>query len=341
MSDTPERDDRYLWDRSAPVDPAVAEIENSLRPLAFDPRAQPLQMPARRLSLRRVFIPIGLAAGLLIAAGVGFLNWRLSWPAGRAWSMTKTADASAAIPSTALPVGGRLQTSPSEQAVLQIARLGAMTVAPDSDVTLGASGPLRHRVDLSRGTVDVRVWAPPGRLVVRTPVGDIIDLGCIFRLNVDADGATTLQVRTGWVQMNDAYGESLIPAGASSRMTADQAPLVPLYDDAVPAFQTGLRALEQAVRTSSGNDRANEATVVGQQARAKDVLTLLMLATRSRGAERAALVQAAARLAPPPVSVSVDDVASGNDTALWAWRDSLPLPPVKSWWRNWLDVLPR
>ena len=340
MSDT-QQDDRYLWDRSAPVDPAVAEIENSLRPLAFDPHAHPLRLPARRMSPRRLFVPLGIAAALLIAAGVGFLNWRLTWPAGRAWSVTKTAASSSASSPADLPVGGRLQTSTSEHAVLQIARLGVMGVAPDSEVTLGATGPQRHRVDLSRGTIDVRVWAPPGRVVVRTPVGDVIDLGCIFRLNVDADGATTLQVRTGWVQMNDVYGESLIPAGASSRMTADQAPFVPLYDDALPAFQTGLRALEQAVRTSNGSAHANEATEVGQQARAKDVLTLLMLAIRSRGAERAALVQAAARLAPPPVGVSVGDVASGNDTALWLWRDALPLPPVKSWWRNWLDALPR
>jgi len=269
------------------------------------------------------------------------LNWRLTWPAGHAWSITRTAGAGSAAASADLQVGGRLHTSMSEEAVLRIARLGAMTIAPDTDIILGATGSRRHRVDLSRGTVDVRVWATPGRVVVRTPAGDVIDMGCIFRLHVDATGAATLTVETGWVQLDNGYGETLVPAGASAQMIAGQAPFVAVYDDAAPEFITAFHELERHLRAPSGAQYAADAAYVGQHARAKDVLTLLMLAVHIRGAERAALVQSAARLVPPPAGVSAADVATGDNTGLWTWRDSLPLPPVKSWWRNWLDVLPR
>jgi hypothetical protein len=176
---------------------------------------------------------------------------------------------------------------------------------------------------------------------VRTPAGDVIDLGCIFRLRVESDGATSLSVRTGWVQLANTYGESLIPAGASSMMTVDRGPLVPVFDDATPGFIADFRALEEHLRSSSGNGYGADAVRVGQQARAKDVLTLLMLAVHRRGAERVALIEAAARLSPPPAAISVSAVAGGNDEALWQWRGTLPLPPVKSWWRNWLDMLRR
>ena len=124
-------------------------------------------------------------------------------------------------------------------------------------------------------------------------------------------------------------------------MTIDESPTVPLYDDALPGFINGARSLEQHMRGSNGTDYASEASLVGQQARTRDVLTLLMLAVRGRGAERAALVQAAARLAPPPAGISAAAVASGNDADLWKWKETLPLPPPKSWLRNWLDVFPR
>jgi hypothetical protein len=30
-----------------------------------------------------------------------------------------------------------------------------------------------------------------------------------------------------------------------------------------------------------------------------------------------------------------------NDSAIWNWFDSLPLPPTKAWWRNWRDMFRR
>jgi hypothetical protein len=48
----------------------------------------------------------------------------------------------------------------------------------------------------------------------------------------------------------------------------------------------------------------------------------------------------AADLWPPPAGVTVSGILRGNRDALWQWRDTLPLPPPKSWLRNWRDALP-
>ena len=54
----------------------------------------------------------------------------------------------------------------------------------------------------------------------------------------------------------------------------------------------------------------------------------------------AAIAARAAELAPPPRDVTVNGILRGDQDSLWRWRDTLPLPPAKSWLRNWRDGLP-
>jgi ferric-dicitrate binding protein FerR (iron transport regulator) len=328
MTDTKHEDhNAYLWDRSAPVDADAVAIEHALGDLKFTPGTLPASAFRNTDTRYRFSKGLLLAASLLLATGVGVYFWRLSWPTDRPWTVTQGS-------TQALAVGATLQTRAAEEATVNIARIGTMTVGESTSVSLGATASARHRLDMSRGAVDVRVWAPPGRFVVRTPVGDVIDLGCVFRLEVDA-GVVTLHVQSGWVLMDNGQGESLTPAGASSSMTAGRQPRVPVYDDALPGFEPAVRQWEDATDPAA---RAAFVATVTAQARARDVLTLLMLAVRTSGPDRAAFVTRAAALAPPPSSVSVTSVVTGDNDALWRWRESLPLPPTKSWWRNWPDA---
>lgn len=332
MTDTRHDDhNAYLWDRSAPADGDAVEIEQALGNLAFTPAAEQADV-FRKTSARRRPLATGLllAASLLITAGVGAHFWRLSWPAGQPWTVTRGATSS-------LAVGSTLETRASEDATVRIARIGTMNVRPGSSLSLATTTSSRHRIDLSRGVLDVRTWAPPGRFVVRTPAGDVVDLGCVFQLEVDG-GRAIVHVQSGWVQLDNAHGESLIPAGASSIMTADRRALVPVYDDASAAFSAAVRRMETA---SSATDPSAAVATIVKEARTRDVYTLLTLAARGSGNDRTALVARAAELSPPPAGVSAASVAAGDNDALWKWADSLPLPPVKSWWRNWKDVFPR
>ncbi|HEY7475129.1 MAG TPA: FecR domain-containing protein [Vicinamibacterales bacterium] len=324
------RDDdsnEYLWDRSGPVDPAVAGFERALGPLAYRPARHPLRLPPAR---RRWPVVTAIAAGVVIAAAASLFYWRLAWPAGRAWPMELAGQ------SGALAVGQTLRLDGASSASIDVARLGTMRVLPNSAVTLNATASAKHRLRLDRGSVRVSVWSPPSRVVFSTPSGEVIDLGCVFTLSVDEAGAAHVAVETGWVQLENGHGEVLVPAGASTAMSAAGQPLVPIFDDATVPFRDAVRAIEAGPIDDSAPAWRN----IRREARPRDVLTLLMLALRLPDSRRGALLEHAATLAPPPRPPAAG-VASLDDAAVWEWFDSLPLPPAKAWWRNWKDVFRR
>jgi hypothetical protein len=172
--------------------------------------------------------------------------------------------------------------------------------------------------------------------VIKTPAGDVVDLGCVFTLDVDPGGVARLGVDSGWVQLVNLHGESLVPAGASSVMERGATPLVPVFDDADPVFRRGVRALEERL---SKDVSPGDAVELAARARVRDALTLLALAGRVAPSLRSPLLEGVAAIAPPPSGVSVDDVVRGDREQLWRWQDALNLPPPKSWWRNWRDAL--
>ncbi|HXG72328.1 MAG TPA: hypothetical protein VNJ04_17120 [Gemmatimonadaceae bacterium] len=340
--DNRERD-AYLWDPGAKPSAEVQAVERRLAPARFDAARRPLMLPtptrAHRRAYSRPLLALAATLALLVAGASAFWSWRWSWPAGGAWPLTIERDSSPGKSVTSqLRLDQRLQLDSTASARVTIARIGTMRVGPGSVLTVAETSSRRHRVVLDRGTANVRVWAPPGRFALRTPAGDVIDLGCIFDLSVDADGASRVRVDTGWVQIVNDWGESLVPAGASSVMTAATRPGVPIYDDATPAFATGVRAIE---RGAGDAVRSGMIDVVVRTARTRDVLTLLMLATASPVSARRPIIERAAQLFPPPPTVSVNAITDGDNDQLWRWYASLDLPPSKGWWLNWRDALPR
>ncbi len=332
--------DDYLWDPSATPAESVQAVERALAPARFEAVRRPLHLPAiarRRRRLDRRWL--ALAAGLVIVAGAAtFWSWRWSWPAGAPWPVTlQSAAPGAPETSDRLQLNGRFELPPDTSARVQIARIGRMAVAPGSALVLSETRSSRHRVQLDRGAVRVRLWAPPGRFAFQTPAGSVIDLGCIFDLSVDAQGTTRVSVDTGWVQLANGWGESLVPAGASSVMSAATRPGVPVYDDAAPAFSDAVRTLERA--TDDGA-RLHALDTIAATARARDVVTLLVLANVEPATAKRPLLDRAARLIPPPPGVTVDAIVAGDSSQLWRWYGALDLPPAKSWWLNWRDALP-
>ena len=327
-----DRTDAYLWDPKATPDPEVQAVERLLEPLRLDATATPREWRPRTSPPRaRLRWAYGLAAAAVVLIGLGWSlsAYRLSWPAGRAWTVD---NASGGVPNE-LAVGSTLDLASSANARVNIARIGTMQVDPGARVTLRYTQGTRHRLGLDRGTVRVRTWAPPGSVAFITPAGEVIDMGCEFDLTVEAS-RTIVRVRSGWVQVANNVEESLIPAGAASEMRADRAPGIAVFEDARPGFAAAVRALE----VGTGDRDAHVATIASL-ARARDMYTLLMLVERQTyGSDR--LAAAAADLVPPPTGVTVNGIIRGDRDALWRWRDTLPLPPVKGWLRNWRDGLP-
>jgi hypothetical protein len=333
---TPEPDDRidaYLWDPSAAPAADVQNLERMLEPVRFDPAETPLLWVSGKVAghgHRRWVYGLAAAAALVLVAGGMAAAWRWSWPAGRAWTIES---AGATVPDR-LTVGSALTLSSSERARVSVARIGTMQVEGDARVTLQSTQGTRHRLSLERGTVRVRVWAPPRSVVFRTPAGEVIDIGCEFELTAEAT-RSVVRVRSGWVQLENGIEETLVPAGAMSEMRAGRAPGVPVFEDAVPGFLAAVRTLED----DQSADRAPALSTIVSLARPRDVLTLLLLVER-RVQGSSQIAARAAELWPPPDDVTVNGVIRGDRDGLWRWRDTLPLPPVKGWIRNWRDALP-
>jgi len=333
--------DRYLWDPAAEPSADVQAVERRLAPMRFDAARRPLILPGPTRSWRHQRALLALAAALvLVASGAaGFWSWRFRWPAGAPWPLTIERGTSPTAPaSSQLRLNEALQLDPRASAEVAIARIGTMHVAPGSALTVSETTSRRHRVLLQRGAVSVRVWAPPAAFAFTTPAGSVIDLGCVFDLSVDPDGTSRLRVDTGWVEMANGWGESLVPAGASSIMTAAARPGVPVFDDAAPEFAAGVRTIERDADAAAHNGTLD---AVLRAARPRDVLTLLTLTAVSPASARRPIVDRAAELWPPPSTVNASAVAGGDREQLWRWYRTLDLPPAKSWWLNWRDALPR
>ncbi len=342
MTDRHEAWGDALWDPAAGTHGAVDAIESRLRPLRVDPVATPLdaaRLGPRAPSARNVAAPPrrrvrplvwAVAAGLaLVCGGAALVVRQLSWADGRPWPILATDGGGGPLaPHDALRVGQPLTTTAAAGALVRIARIGAMQVQPSTDLSLRATGRGRHRLVLRRGALDVQVWAPPGTFAVATPAGEVVDAGCAFFLTVTGN-LTTVRVTSGWVQLRNGHGESLVPQGASSEMAEGRAPRVAVFDDGDEVFRTGVRAFESG---------ATADLRFVDRARARDVYTLLMLMPEATPRARLRLAARAAALSPPPPTASIGAVVAGDTAALWRWQEGLGLPPPKAWWLKWREA---
>ncbi|HET7711623.1 MAG TPA: hypothetical protein VFL80_06810 [Thermoanaerobaculia bacterium] len=321
--------ERYLFDPAAPAAGDVVELEQRLRPLRYDAESHPLRAPvvrirSRQIAVRRWLQTAAVAASLAIVS-LGGARWIWSWPAGRSWEVVSIDSAKR------LDVGKTLVVA-DEPLLVRIARIGWMRVGEGSALTLLSTETTRHQLALRTGAVRVRVWAPPRSISFDTPAGSVTDLGCEFFMLVDEE-MTRVEVKSGWVRLHNAAGEALVPVGASSHMRPGRQPVVPVFLDADPAFRAAVRRLEESP--------ANAAQIDGviRLARRSDVLTLLLLAQRN-ARDRQRLLERAAELSPPPGQQTQSKAEGGDPAAVGTWIESLPLPPVGSWLRNWTDWLP-
>lgn len=329
-----EHDDP-LWNPCLPADPALRRLESLLAPYSARTRGLQARLPRLPRPARRRW-PLALAASLLLVCTAGYLlhAHRLHWDTGRAWAMRDGAGAS-------LAPGEYLETGAGERVELRVARIGQLTLSPGSRLGLLATGPGRHRVNLERGHLRARIWAPPGYFGVHSGAAEIIDLGCDFDLFVAADRAGRVVVRSGWIVYRIGGHEQLVPAGHVLRFDAER-PGTPLREDAPKAVRELVGRFDQLLGVASPESEAvhEVAEALAGQARDADAFTLLSMLSRRPDLAAGPLYP---RLAAA-LGVPVDDAdhrqrwAAGEVAPRVAWWARLPTQP-KQWWRNWRDVL--
>ncbi|QKK07604.1 MAG: hypothetical protein HND58_05105 [Planctomycetota bacterium] len=83
--------------------------------------------------------------------------------------------------------------------------------------------------------------APPRLFFVDTPGATAVDMGCVYEMDVAADGSGLLRVTGGWVELRREgaggfAGVSRVPAGAVCRLGVGGEPGLPWFEDAGEGF---------------------------------------------------------------------------------------------------------
>ena len=239
-----ERDD-YLWDPSARPDAEVERLERLLRPLAY--RERPLAAPpARRRLARRAWVPLAMAATLLLALFLG-RTWLRDDP--HAWQVAglhgaPRVDGGRVDGEERLPAGKWLETDARSRARVELGGIGFAEVGPNSRLAALRSRSGEHRMALRRGTIDAQVWAPPRVFLVETPAALAVDLGCAYLLRVEDDGSGEIRVTSGYVELVNGGRRSVVPAGSVASMRPGRGPGTPYPAGSPAPLRNALAALD-------------------------------------------------------------------------------------------------
>lgn len=292
---------------------------------------------------------IGAVAAVLLVAGFGAL-WLYSRETRPFWEVarlngTPTIGSSRMAETGKLAVGEWLETDSHSRAQIEVGSIGSVDIDPNTRVKLVATKATEHRLQLERGKMSARIWAPPRLFFVDTPAGVAADLGCAYTLEVDDQGAGILHVTSGWVALQLRDRESMVPAGASCATRPGVGPGTPYFDDATPAFRTALSNLDFDAGPDSGY--ITRLDLVLMHARSRDTLTLWHLLGRVEGDARVHVYERIAAFTPPPEGVTREGVLQLNETMLQLWKEKLETTwgdqstggVRKAWLKIWTRVM--
>jgi hypothetical protein len=224
-----------------------------------------------------------------------------------------------------LALGQWLETDGSSRAQIDVGSIGQVEIDPNTRVRLVTAKPTEHRLELARGKMSARIWAPPRLFFVDTPAAVAADLGCSYTLEVDDSGAALLHVTMGWVALQLKDRESMVPAGASCATRPGIGPGTPYFEDASDAFRVALSKFDFG--PSESRSIMPTLDVLLNQARPRDSLTLWHLLPRVAETDRERVYDRLASLVAPPAGVTREGVLQLNEQMLQLWREKL----VTSW----------
>ena len=219
-----------------------------------------------------------------------------------------------------LGLGEWLETDGRSRAQIAVGSIGNVDIDQNTRVRLLANEPTEHRLELARGKMSARIWAPPRLFFVDTPSAVAADLGCAYTLEVDENGGSILHVTSGWVALQLKDRESIVPAGASCETQPGIGPGTPYFVDATQPFRDALKKIDFK---NDGNSQTAALTSMLDQARPRDTLTLWHLLPRVNGEDRARVYDKLAAFALPPAGVTREGVLRLDQTMLDTWRQTL------------------
>ncbi|TAH37057.1 MAG: hypothetical protein EYC70_08740 [Planctomycetota bacterium] len=322
--------DDYLWDRSGPPDPQVAELERKLERFRWKGELPQLEAPrSGEAGAWRRWGRLASAAGVLLAAGA--VAWLLAGERGGV-EPSYVLEVLSGVPQVdgggggGVQAGDRIRTGAHTRARLHVGDIGSVVLEPDSRLRVEhpRSGDAEYELYLEGGTLTASIFAAPRLFQVGTPAGTAVDLGCVYSATVLADGSTLLRVISGRVSFEAAAREALVPAHASVRAYPDTGPGTPTWDDAPETWREAVAYLDRpsaAKDPGAGMEEALEVVLATE--REQDSLTLWHLLRHPSPGVRERVYERLAALAPPPPEVSREGLLAGAEDELESWREHL------------------
>jgi FecR protein/Putative zinc-finger len=219
-----------------------------------------------------------------------------------------------------LAVGDWLETDANSRAEIAVGSIGNVDIDENTRVRLVTTHPTEHRLELARGKLSAQIWAPPRLFFVDTPSAVAADLGCAYTLEVDDHGSSLLRVTSGWVALELNDRESIVPAGAACETQPGIGPGTPYFEDSSAAFREALRHVDFDADASS---KSAALTLMLNEARFRDTLTLWHLLARVDGEDRVRVYEKIAAMSPPPAGVTREGVLQLDEKVLERWKLTL------------------
>ena len=268
----------------------------------------------------RRFAVAAAAACFVLLAGAAWFYFappRAGWEVARL-SGVPLIDSERVDSKGRLGVGEWLETDDKSSAQIKVANIGHVEVDPNTRLRLVETRVTEHRLELQRGRLHARIWAPPRLFFVNTPSAVAADLGCAYTLEVDERGGSRLHVTSGWVALEAGARDSIVPAGAACVTRPGTGPGTPYFEDAPAPLVAALSRLDFEQGGAAALD------VVLAEARTRDTLTLWHLLSRvEAGEQRERVYGRLAALVPPPDGVTREGVLRLDRAMLDRWKDDL------------------
>jgi hypothetical protein len=275
-------------------------------------------------------VRMAVAAAVILALSIGVWLYKNQQGAGHgsaksAWSVialggTPKIGSETISSRGSMSIGDWLETDENSSAQIAVGTIGNVDIDKNTRIRLLETEPTEHRLELARGKMSARIWAPPRLFFVDTPSAVAADLGCAYTLEVDDKGDGRLKVTSGWVALQAKERESIVPEGASCETQLGTGPGTPFFDDSAPAFQKALNKVD------FDKDPATRTTALEEMlahSRPRDTLTLWHLLPRVKENDRARVYQKMESFAAPPAGVTREGVLKLDQKMLDQWRDAL------------------
>lgn len=289
-----------------------------------DADQKPRAVRTARMSWRPVFATIAASLLLLVGLAAFWFYWqesRPSWEVARLDGAPRIGAATINDKSR-LAVGEWLETDDVSRAKINVATIGHVDVDPNTRIRLLETKLTEHRLELARGRLSARIWAPPRLFFVDTPSAVAADLGCAYTLEVDDAGASLLRVTSGWVALQLRDRESMVPAGAACATRPGIGPGTPYFEDASQIFRKALAELDFEPQAPEGS-KTRPLHLILEEARPRDTLTLWHLLSRVEGADRGLIYDRLVSLAGAPDNVTREGILRLDEGMMSSWQDKL------------------